>query len=166
METGCWVVDGSRRSNAASVICRPASRVSLSMTVSIASALWSLRPRTRSKAKRTPGKASLAGWGRFLRGCGLRHGGIPERGADDAMRVRRRADIGSAGAQRRCPHIFVGQAMGANDAGFRKLTRKALDIGKRSRFHIQDGNARTMFGNAGSQFVQGLDFVDRTKSIG
>jgi hypothetical protein len=37
MDTGCCVAGGSRRSSAASLSSRPASKVSLGMTVSIAS---------------------------------------------------------------------------------------------------------------------------------
>jgi len=50
--------------------------------------------------------------------------------------------------------------MRANDTGCGKFLREMLDIRNRGFFHVEDGNARTVFGNAGSQFAQGLDLAD------
>jgi len=96
----------------------------------------------------------------------LRQGDVLQSGSQDASRVRRRIYIDSAGIHRSCPHILIGQAMRANDAGFRKLTRKVLDIGYRSCFHVKDSDAGTVFGDAAAQLSQGLDLVNCTKSIG
>src|SRR5580692_6882903 len=56
--------------------------------------------------------------------------------------------------------------MGANDTGFGKLTGQVFHIGNRSCLHVQNCNTRTVFGNAGAQFPQGLDLADRIESVG
>src|ERR1700680_684539 len=41
-----------------------------------------------------------------------------------------------------------------------------LDVGHRGCLHVQNGNARTVLGNAGAQIPQGLDLADRAESVG
>src|SRR5580704_13488646 len=56
--------------------------------------------------------------------------------------------------------------MGANDTGFGKLTGQVFHIGNRSCLHVQNSNTRTVFGDAGAQFPQGLDLAHGGEGAG
>ena len=102
----------------------------------------------------------------FLCDRRLRQGSIPQRSPENAAGVGRRADVGRARIHRRCPQVFVGQPMSADDAGCRKFTRQIFYIWNGGCFHIQNGNACAVLANAGAHFFQGLDLANRRESVG
>src|SRR6202451_209026 len=154
METGYCVTGGSRRSRAASVSSRPASRVSLSMTVSITSALSRLPNEVVVQNKKDAQQGVPLLTSCFLCSCGMLHEGISQRSPQNAPRVGWRTNVGSARVQSGGPHVLVGQTVRANDTGFRKLTRQMFDIGNGGSLHVQNGNTRNMFFDAIAQFAQ------------
>src|SRR5262252_1879092 len=78
-----------------------------------------------------------------LRGNGVRQGSRTLRRAQNAATIAGRDDIGSASIESGGPHLFVCQAMRANNAGAGKLPRKTFDILDRGQLHVQNYDMST-----------------------
>src|SRR5258707_242199 len=68
--------------------------------------------------------------------CGNTSGGLPLRDCrvHDAASIRRRTTIVGTNGERACPHLFVGEAMIADDSGCPEVLLQRSDIRKRCCF--------------------------------
>jgi len=101
-----------------------------------------------------------------LRGSGTTHGrSTAQRSRNNAAGIERGADIGSAGIQRCRPHLLIGEAMGADDAGALECTVQSFNLGKGSQLYVDDGHLDAVFHNGLAQFLKRAYSVDSVEMV-
>src|SRR5579862_380025 len=84
-------------------------------------------------------------------------------GSHDAFRVIRGNQVAGPGAQGRGPHLVVGAAMRADDRGSWELARQMLQFQQAGFLNIENGNTRSMLGDAGAEFIDRCHVMNGTE---
>lgn len=82
---------------------------------------------------------------------------------DNSASIQRRTNISGAGINSRSPHLFIGETVGADDAGIREIPMQALYFRQGRDFDINDRHIGAVPDNKLSQLFDRLCDMDRVE---
>src|SRR5437660_6002223 len=79
--------------------------------------------------------------------------GTAQRRTENTSCVPGGTDIGGPCSQRRCPHLFIREPVGAYNRNAWELVVQFLHLRQTGQFHINDNDIRPVFSNRKTKFV-------------